>query len=188
MNLDVILQEVLNLQAKATDFAQQLPGDVSECLTNLVIKMAATGTGSHEVLTVLLATDPWSVLSGRLSLSLAFLENVARQLEDEIILSDEISGHLMAVVFGTNTTASIIKTADETVKAMHLVPNDSDSDSSNSRIRRQLLNWDLGNGWSFGPIGGLSWRDRTDMYKFNVRPTFRGFEPNGISASFRIRF
>ncbi|KAK7092659.1 hypothetical protein V1264_008372 [Littorina saxatilis] len=187
INLDGLLQDVRGLELAASDLSQLLPDDVSECETNLVVKMAAAGTGSHEVLTVLLADDPLSVLSGRLSLSLAFLEHVAQQLEDELALSNDIGGHLMAVVFGTKTTAGIIQSADKTVKAMTYTSNNDiihSSGSSNNRVRRQSVS--LGSGWSLG-LGGVKWQNGSGSTTFNVKPTFKKFKL-GVQATLTIRF
>lgn len=185
MYVDPLYQDVLDLQAAASDLIQQLPGGVSECETKSVIKMAAAGTGSHEVLTVLLADDILDVLNGRLSLSLAFLEHVAQQLEDELSLSDDVGAYLSAIVFGSNTTATIIETADKTVKTMTAA---SYKDNTNNRVRRQLrTSVNLGGGWDLG-LGGLKWRSSSGRATFNLKPTFSGLRPNGARATFTFRF
>nr|KAG5698743.1 hypothetical protein BaRGS_008517 [Batillaria attramentaria] len=111
ISLDLLHQDVLDLQIRTSELLSQLPAEVSECETQAIIKMAAAGTGSHEVLTLLVAEDPLAVLSGRLSLSLSVLERVAQQLEDELSLSADVGPHLTAIIFGTNTTVTIIDTA-----------------------------------------------------------------------------
>ncbi|KAK7092569.1 uncharacterized protein [Littorina saxatilis] len=182
MVLSTLLQASLGVQAEAANLIQQLPGDVSQCETSLVIKMAAAGTGSHEVLTLLLADDALSVLNGRLSLSLTFLEHVAQQLEDELSLSNDVGAQLSAVVFGTNATASIAKTADAVVTEVVSLVN-----SDTKEVRRQLGPWSLGNGWSVG-TSGATWTSSSGRSSFNVKPTYSSGSGFGGSAGFTFKF
>ncbi|KAL8594543.1 hypothetical protein ACOMHN_028897 [Nucella lapillus] len=184
--LNALYQDILDLQFKATELVETLPGEVSECETNLVIKMAAAGTGSHEVLTVMLAQDPMAVLNGRLALTLAFLEHVAGQLEDELILSTiDVGPHASAIAFGANTTASIIESADKAIKAVASGQLSNNNNSNNkdlhNRVRRQSVN--LGSGWSMG-LGGVKWQSQSGMTTFAVKPTFS----SGVLATLTIRF
>jgi len=180
--LDQLLHDVLKLEGEASDLIVLLPEPVSECKTTAVIKMAATGTGSHEVLSVLLAEDKLKVLNGRLALSLALLEQVAMQLEGELSLSDDVGGHLSAIVFGANTTANIVETAGKTLKGMMTTTNNGVNHLN--RARRQF-DFDLGNGWNVGG-GGLTWTSSSGSTSFNVHPTFSSGV--GVNAGFTFRF
>ncbi|XP_076437409.1 uncharacterized protein LOC143276668 isoform X2 [Babylonia areolata] len=180
--LELLHQDVLDIENKASELLGTLPGDVSECETNLAIKMAASGTGSHEVLTLLLAEDALSVMNGRLALSLAFLEHLAGQLEAELAMFNDIGPQLAAVAFGANTTAVIIDTADKTVKT---ALSSADPSVAHNRVRRQSIG--LGGGWSAG-LGGIKWQSGSGLTTFKVAPKFKGFKPSGVSATLTIRF
>ncbi|PVD35749.1 hypothetical protein C0Q70_02712 [Pomacea canaliculata] len=109
--LDLLHQNIQDLQNFALDLLTQLPGQVSECNTQAIIKMAAAGTGSHEVLQVLLASDSLGILSARLDLCLAMMSQIAQQFEGELTLSSDVSPYVAATLFATNTTMSVITTA-----------------------------------------------------------------------------
>ncbi|XP_076437249.1 uncharacterized protein LOC143276555 [Babylonia areolata] len=159
-----LYHDALDLEVKATALLGQIPGEVSEYQTNLVIKMAAAETGSHEVLTLLLAEDALSVMNGRLALSLAFLEHLAGQLEDELSLSSDPGAQLTAVAFGASITAKVSRAAENIVKAAALPQLSKNNNNNNSngnngnntvhkRVRRQLnqkSSYSLLNGLGFG--------------------------------------
>eukprot|EP00745_Piridium_sociabile_P010099 TRINITY_DN1703_c1_g2_i1.p1 TRINITY_DN1703_c1_g2~~TRINITY_DN1703_c1_g2_i1.p1 ORF type:complete len:232 (+),score=47.02 TRINITY_DN1703_c1_g2_i1:133-828(+) len=177
--VDKLRKDVLQLQAAASDLLVELPEKGSDCDGQLAIKMAAARTGSHEVLTVLLANDPMSVLNGRLSMSLALLEEVAHLMEDEVSLNDDVGPHLTAIIFGTNVTLDIIDTADEAVKA--LTTTDQKSAGGDGRVRR---GYNLGSGFSVGG-NGLQWTSSSGRYSFYGKPTF---SPIGAQLGFTYRF
>ncbi|XP_025083002.1 uncharacterized protein LOC112557397 isoform X2 [Pomacea canaliculata] len=115
--LEKILQDVLDLQNVTLNLISKLPTkEISQCETQAVIKTAAAAVRSHEVLGVLLATGTLNVLSARLGLALAMVTQVTQQLEDKLARSSDVGPELSAIIFGTNTTATIINTADEKIK------------------------------------------------------------------------
>ncbi|XP_025083489.1 uncharacterized protein LOC112557705 [Pomacea canaliculata] len=171
--LDLLHQNIQDLQNFALDLLTQLPGQVSECNTQAIIKMAAAGTGSHEVLQVLLASDSLGILSARLDLCLAMMSQIAQQFEGELTLSSDVSPYVAATLFATNTTMSVITTADKAVKEMALLSRTSQLGAN--RVKRQF-NANLGGGWSVG-LSGVNWQSRSGNAQFNLKPTFSGFNP-----------
>ncbi|XP_025083663.1 uncharacterized protein LOC112557819 [Pomacea canaliculata] len=108
-SIETILQNILRLQSITVNLIAHLPANrISECETQTVIKLAAAGIGSHEVLDVLLAEDDTGVLGARIRLSLAFLNRLAQHLDDKLSLSSDVGPELTAITFGANTTAAII--------------------------------------------------------------------------------
>lgn len=89
-----------------------------ECGTNLVIKMAAAATGSHEVLSVLFANGTLSALGGQLSMALAMLDLVAQQLLEQLIASNRTEQQLSALIVVLKATQSIVSNAEQTVSSL----------------------------------------------------------------------
>ncbi|PVD35726.1 hypothetical protein C0Q70_02689 [Pomacea canaliculata] len=97
--LEKILQDVLDLQNVTLNLISKLPTKESTL----------------------------NVLSARLGLALAMVTQVTQQLEgamqcddvchtDKLARSSDVGPELSAIIFGTNTTATIINTADEKIK------------------------------------------------------------------------
>ncbi|KAK7092570.1 hypothetical protein V1264_008296 [Littorina saxatilis] len=168
MAVELIRQNVLELQSDASDLILQFPGKVSECETSSVIKMAATGSGSHETLTLLLADSALGVLSGRLSLSLSLLGRLAQQLEDQLALSSDVGPNLAAIVFGTKATVSIAQKASEVITALVSAANNNNNNNNNDNDVAEVS---LGNGWSLVPETGLQWQSSNGHVSFNPTPT-----------------
>ncbi|KAK7092707.1 hypothetical protein V1264_008411 [Littorina saxatilis] len=193
MPVKSISKKALEIQSYASCL-QSLSGEVSECETNLVIRMAATGIGSHEVLTLLLADDTLGVLNGRLSLSMAFLERAAQQMEDELSLSTNVGPHAAAFVFGANATSSIAGTADEVITPGISATNNIDDDKK-TVVRRQSpvktlsklyhKNFDLGKGFGVGAKDGLNWRSNNGRTSLALKPTYKG--GLGVKANFDFK-
>lgn len=142
-------QNVLDLQNYTSGLLVQLPGKVSECHTQAIIKMAAAAIGSHEVLNAMLANEPLGILSARIDLCLAMMSQVAQQLEGELTLSSDVSAHLAAILFATNTTINVIETADKALMEIILPPHNDRLPAP--RVRRQLPPLG-GQGFSFGKL------------------------------------
>jgi len=182
MYLDAMIQNAVLLERSAAEIIGRMGYKVSECETKAVIKMAAAGTGSHEVLTVMLAEDELKVLNGRLSLSFGFLKHVAEQLEDELSLSDDVGAYLAAIAFGADATKDILSSADRVVKSKAKAAG-----HSNDRNRRELSNIELGGGWEL-TIEGITWNSENGKSRFVLSPIFSGFMITGLTSNFTINF
>ncbi|XP_070174813.1 uncharacterized protein [Littorina saxatilis] len=143
MAVELIRQNVLELQSDASDLILQFPGKVSECETSSVIKMAATGSGSHETLTLLLA-------------------------DNQLALSSDVGPNLAAIVFGTKATVSIAQKASEVITALVSAANNNNNNNNNDNDVAEVS---LGNGWSLVPETGLQWQSSNGHVSFNPTPT-----------------
>ncbi|PVD35727.1 hypothetical protein C0Q70_02690 [Pomacea canaliculata] len=162
-SLEAIFQDLDNLQNVTLNLISRLPtSEISECETQTVIKLAAAGVGIHEVMGALLAEGEMEILSRRIGLALSFDDQVAQLLEDKVSRSSDVGPELYAMIFGINTTANIIKTADAAIREkLTLV---KDVKRSRRDVARQLARgFDVINhvGW---------WRDTTGWHTFHVGP------------------
>lgn len=179
-------KEVLQIQNTASDLLAALPENATDCEIRSVVKTAAAGVGSHEVLKLLTANDAMAVLDGRLALSLAVLDQMAQQLRDELTLSEDVGSILAAIVFATKTTVDIVEAADATVNEVLYQPQGGSDDAADKAKDGRRQSWDLGSGWNVG-LGGLSWQSSSGNANFNVKPTFGG-GGLGVKAGFTFRF
>lgn len=165
--LKPLFHTILDIINKSSGLIQQLKSQVSQCDTNMAIKMAATGTGSHEILTLLLADNKLKVHNGRLSLSLAVLEQMAQQLEDVLSRSEDPTPHLAAIVFGAKTAGDIIRSADDVVNNITNALQAEDMKNLTRLSARQSSSLNLGSGFSSNS-GGSSWSSSTGKSSFNL--------------------
>ncbi|XP_025083007.1 uncharacterized protein LOC112557400 [Pomacea canaliculata] len=171
--LKTILQNILDLQRVVVNIIARLPSNqISECETQTVIKLAAAGIGSHEVLDVLLAEDDLGVVSARIGMALTFVNRVAQQLDDKLTRSSDVGPELTAIAFGINSTAVIINTAAETIKEKLILLRQG------NRNRREATTH-LAHGFDM-TNHVVWWRDTTGFHTFHVGPFEPPVLPHGL--------
>jgi len=119
IELDTLRRDMQDIKAKAYQLAKQSRGQVSGDGINVGVHAMTSGLESHEVLQVMSGEDTLTVLSGRILLSLNYLDTAAKALQNALLESDNpvIEPFFTALVIGSESLTRIIsQTAVEVAK------------------------------------------------------------------------